>query len=436
MRRHLLPLGLAALFLNPSLAQTLDAVDRGSVEISRKTEPRDTGPTPPLKLQAALEMALRANPELAAARRELEALEATIIQAGVRPNPELAALVEDSHRVTRTTTLQLNQPIELGGKRAARIGAAERGRDIALTELRGKRAEIRAAVTVAFFDTLIAQERMRLARAGVELAQRATDVARRRVLAGKISPIEETKARVAESGVRMELKLAESELATARKRLAGTWGDLTPRFEDVEGDPAAPPPLPSRADLERRMDASPTLVRARIEVDRRLALAEIERSRRIPNVTVSLGAKHSNELGRDQAILGVSIPIPLFDRNQGNLLEALRRTDKARDDLSATEIRLSTELAQALERLSTARSDLELLKRDILPGAQGAYEAMLKGFELGKFSFLEVLDAQRTLFQAKSQSLRALADAHRAAAEIERILGDPPTASAMMPTQP
>lgn len=424
MRRLLWPLGLAALFLNPSFAQIPDAVASGVVGTGGVAAPREPKAAAPLTLETALKMALDANPELAAAQRELEAIAATVIQAQTRPNPELATLVEDTRSATRTTTLQLNQPVELGGKRAARIDAAERGRDAARAELNAKRAEIRAAVTAAFFDTLVAQERLRLAQAGVELAQRATDVARRRVLTGKVSPIEETKARVAESGVRVELKLAASELATARKRLASTWGEPAPRFERVEGDPEALPPLPSRADLERRMDASPNLRRARIEVARRLALAEVERSRRIPNLTVSLGTKRNNELGLDQAVFGVSIPIPVFDRNQGNLLEALRRADKARDELSATELRLSNELAQAFERLSAARGELESLKRDILPGAQSAYDAALKGFELGKFSFLEVLDAQRTLFQAKSQGLRALVDVHRAAAEIERILGE------------
>lgn len=424
MRKHVLPLGLAALFLALSFAQIAGAAENRLIETGAGVTQRAAEPAAPLTLEIAQKMAFDANPELAAARRELEAIAATVVQAQTRPNPELATLVEDTRSATRTTTLQLNQPVELGGKRAARIDAAERERDAARAELNAKRAEIRAAVTAAFFDTLVAQERLRLAQAGVELAQRATDAARRRVLAGKVSPIEETKARVAESGVRVELKLAASELATARKRLASIWGEPAPRFERVEGDPEALPPLPARADLERRMDASPNLRRARIEVARRLALAEVERSRRVPDLTVSLGAKRNNELGIDQAIFGVSIPIPLFDRNQGNLLEALRRADKARDELSAAELRLSNELTQAFERLSVARSELESLKRDILPGAQSAYDAVLKGFELGKFSFLEVLDAQRTLFQAKSQGLRALVDVHRAAAEIERILGE------------
>lgn len=395
--------------------------------------PRASEPAAPLTLNAALELALGANPELSAAGRELEALDATITQAQARPNPVLSALIEDTRREARTTTLQLNQPIELGGKRGAMIEAAERGRDAASLELEAKRAEIRAAVTAAFFDVLVAQERLRLAQASVELAQRASAAAARRVTAGKVSPVEETRARVAEAAVRVEQAQAASEVATARRRLAATWGNSSPRFERVEGDPEALPPLPAMADLNARLAASPNLLRARIEVDRRQSLAEVERSRSVPDMIVILGGKRIEELDINQAILGVSIPIPIFDRNQGNLLEALRRTDKARDELSATGIRLSNELVQAHERLNTARQEVASLQRDILPGAQSAYDAATKGFELGKFSFLEVLDAQRTSFQAKSQYLRALAEAHRSAAEIERILGAASTQSTLAP---
>ncbi len=378
----------------------------------------------PLTLSEAIDRALKASPDLAVAQRELEASEGAILQGGVRPNPVIAYLQQDTRQATRTTTLQLNQPIELGGKRRARIEAGERGRDTASVGLDVRRAEIRAAVTAAFFDVLVAQERLRLAQASVELAERATGAASRRVIAGKISPVEETKARVAEAGMRLELTLAASELTTTRRRLAATWGSPTPRFEQVEGDLDALPVLPVLTDLNTRLAASPAMLRAKIEVGRRQALAEVERRQRMPNVTVSLGAQRNEELGLDQAILGVSLPIPIFDRNQGNLLEALRRTDKARDERSAAEIRLSNDLAAAYERLKAVHQEVESLRRDILPGAQSAFDAATRGFELGKFSFLEVLDAQRTLFQAKTQHLRALAEGHQSAAEIERILGD------------
>lgn len=426
-------LGLAAAFLNPlvspsqaqsqATASIADPAAFPLTPLSGKVEPAG-----PLSLASAIDLALSANPTLAAAARELQAMEGTVIQAGVRPNPELAALVEDTQKsAARTTTLQINQTIELGGKRAARIESAERGRDVAAADLDAQRLEIRSATVAAFFDVLVAQERIGLAEALLDLAQRATQAASRRVIAGKVSPIEETKARVAEASVRVELNQVQGELAAARRRLAATWGNPSPRFERADGRTEILPVVPTSEDIRRRLATAPVLTRARLEVDRRSALAELERTRRISNVTVSIGAQRVEELGRNQAIVGLSVPLPLFDRNQGNLLEALRRTDKARDELAATEIRLSTELAQAHERLKALSLEVSSLQTEILPGAQSAYEAASKGYELGKFSFLEVLDAQRTFFQARSQYLRALADAHRAAAEIDRVLGAPST---------
>jgi len=429
MRSHLLPLGLAVLFINPSFAQTAD---------SRRTDAYPDNPVlqqadasiAPLTLDRALQRALNASPELSVAQRELAANEATILQAQARPNPVFSALLEDTRKETRTTTLQLNQPIETGGKRAARIGVAEQGRDAAAMELEARRADLRANVMAAFYGVLTAQERLRMAQASLDLAQRATGAATRRVAAGKVSPVEETRARVAEAGARIDLALAASELATAQRSLAATWGSMTPHVGGVAGSLDTLPPLPAQVELSRRLAASPGLQRARIEVERRQALTQLERSRAIPDVTVSFGGKRNEELGLNQAILGVAVPIPVFDRNRGNLLEAERRTDKARDELAAVEIRLARELAQARARLDNARSETAALQRDILPGAQSALDAATRGFELGKFSFLDVLDAQRTLFAARSQSLRALAEAYQSAAEIERILGDaaaPPT---------
>jgi cobalt-zinc-cadmium efflux system outer membrane protein len=80
-------------------------------------------------------------------------------------------------------------------------------------------------------------------------------------------------------------------------------------------------------------------------------------------------------------------------------------------------------VAQATERLRSARATAETLQRDALPGAEAARQAAARGFELGKFSFLDALDAQRTLFQVRSQHLLAMAEAHRAAGELDRLLG-------------
>jgi cobalt-zinc-cadmium efflux system outer membrane protein len=424
MYKLLLPLTLVASVFLPASAQTLDLPRSGDVFQASSDRPtKALEPSGPLTLQLALALALRANADLSAARYELSAIEASVVQAGVLPNPSLSAQMQDTRRDTRETTVQLSQPFELGGKRAARVQAAERGRDAAGAELNAKQAEVRAAVITAFFDVLTAQERMRLAQESADIAQRATTVASKRVMAGKVSPVEETRAKVAETGVRLELLQAKSDLTSARKRMSAMWGSLRPRFDHAEGELQTLPLLPEPSALGERLASSPALARARFEVDRRQALARVERSRRTPDLTVSLGMNRNEELGRNQAIVGFSVPLPLFDTNRGNVLEAQRRTDKARDELAGTETRLGSELAQAVEKLSTSRQEVQALQQDILPGAQSAYEAATTGFEYGKFGFLDVLDAQRTLLQTKSQYLRALSEAHRAGAEIDRILG-------------
>lgn len=381
-------------------------------------------PAGPLSLDAALDLALAANPELSAAANELRAVEGAVIQAGLRPNPDISTSVEDTRdRATRTTTLQIGQVLELGGKRAARVATAERGRDVADADLAARRLEVRATVVGLFFDVLVAQERLQQTDDLVALAQRATLAAARRVAAGKVSPVEETKARVAEAAARIELSQARAELAVARKRLAATWGDAQPRFTRAEGRTEVLPALLADDTLARRLETAPALRRWRHEVERAAAQVELERAKRIPDLTLSVGAKRAEELGRDQAIVGLSIPLPVFDRNQGNLLEALRRADKARDELRAAELRLSADATQNQERLKALLADVRTLQQEILPGARSAYDAATKGFELGKFSFLEVLDAQRTFFQARAQYLKSLSDAHRTAAELARVLG-------------
>ncbi|MES2831417.1 MAG: TolC family protein [Pseudomonadota bacterium] len=436
MFRYFLPFGMASLLLAPAMAQPTTLLSAsnsynpsvyGSADRIAGVESAGA-----MTLQQALDLAMQANAELGAARSEIEAVGATIRQAGARPNPELAILLEDTRSQTRESTFQINQTIELSGKRASRITAATLAQAVATAELVIKTADLQANVITAFFDVLGAQERLALTTTSAGLAQRGSDVAARRVVAGKVSPVEETRARVAASSVQLELNQARAELVNARKRLAATWGNPAPRFEWVQGDFTSLPAMPNDAAVAERLARAPELGRARFEVERRRALADVEQRRRTQDITVSLGAKKlgSESGGRTQAIVGVSMPLPLFDRNQGNTLEALRRTDKARFELTATEVRLNSEVSQASRRLEAARSNAELLQRDIVPGAQSAFDAATKGYEFGKFGFLDVLDAQRTLLLARSQYLTSLSEAYKAAADIDRLLGSAPVLTA------
>ncbi|EGF31635.1 Heavy metal RND efflux outer membrane protein, CzcC family [Oxalobacteraceae bacterium IMCC9480] len=323
MYRFLLPISLAVSCVGNVYAQ--QTPQPSQIQSSVRTAPQVPAAEPDgiLSLQAALALAMSSNVELSAARYEVEAIGASVLQAGARPNPEVAIGMEDTRKETRETTIQLSQAIELGGKRQARVQAAERGRDTANADLKLKQAEIRATTITYYFDVLSAQERVLLSQDALDLARRGSLVASKRVSAGKASPVEETKAKVAESSVRVELLQAKNELATARKRLSSTWGNLSPRFASVDGNINDLPALPEIRTLADRFANAPGLSRARSEVERRQAMVVVERTRRIPDVTLTLGIRRSEELGRNQTIFGVSMPIPIFDTNQGNILESL-----------------------------------------------------------------------------------------------------------------
>ena len=422
-RKIKLAAGAAAIWLSASGGAFSQGLPPGPAVGERAPQSAAAAAAEPLSLAKAIELALEGNPEVAAAKRQWEATEGQVLQGRSRPNPELAYSLEDTRSKTRTQSWQLNLPVELGGKRAARTKAAEKTREQAQAQLAELQATVRANVAAAYFDVLTAQERLVLARDSAALAKSSTDTVSKRVPAGKVSPVEESKARVAEAGVRVELAQAASEQRNALSRLFALLGRIDTPFTVLEGKAENLPSVPSLADLQPLISSAPGVVLARIEVDRRKALTALEQSKRVPDVTVSVGMQRSNETQRNVLLFGVSVPLPIFDRNQGNLLEALKLEDKARDELQAASVRLHSEVAQGQERLSTITAEVQSLQQDVLPGAKSAYDAATIGFENGKFNFLEVLDAQRTYFTAKSQYLKALGEAHRAAADIDRLLG-------------
>ncbi|MEG2974794.1 MAG: TolC family protein [Comamonas sp.] len=390
------------------------------------TAPAIAATPAPMSLQAALALAMEHNPSLRAAAQAVAASEGAVIQSRARPNPELAYSQEDTRRETRSMTLQWNQPIEIGGKRAARMKAAEHGRELVQAELDAARAGLRADVRAAFAKVLAGQQRVQLHEKTLEIASNARDAAAKRVQAGKIAPLEETKARVAESSAQLALAQAQSGLRVARQQLALLWGAQPASMGRAVGELGDLPALPDSSAMLEKLEHSPQMLRAQQAVLQAKSVAELERAKRLPDPSVSLGMKRAQEVGRNQLVVGISVPLPILDSNRGNQLQALRLADKAEDELLATRQQLNAQLQQQLELLQTSRAQALQLAQQVLPAAESAYEVSAKGFALGKFSYLEVLDAQRTLADARSLYLEQLVATHQAAADITRQLGDVP----------
>ena len=133
--------------------------------------------------------------------------------------------------------------------------------------------------------------------------------------------------------------------------------------------------------------------------------------------------RYFNETKESAWVLGFSLPLPLFDRNQVGILEASSRLTKAELERHAAEVRVSTALAEAYQGLVNAATEVTTLQNEVLPAAEEAFQATQEGYSLGKFGFLDVLDIQRTLFETRGRYLEALATYHKAVADLERLSG-------------
>ncbi|GJH25842.1 outer membrane efflux protein [Caballeronia peredens] len=301
-----------------------------------------------------------------------------------------------------------------------------------MATLDGSNATLRAQVIAAFISLLAAQRQLQVAEESAEIATRSTDLAEKRAKAGKVSPVEATKARVAASGVQIEVVNARARVSTATEKLVTVTGAPTVRNQGVVGDIEGIPEIEALSALAPRLDDAPLTRAARAEVLRSNAAISVERAKRIPDITVTAGMKRvvTGGIRDNQAVIGVSIPLPLFDTNKGALLEAAHKAEKAEADFDTEKANLRLELTQAYANYESAKQEASRLRVDVLPAARQALDAMSRGYELGKFSFLDVLDAQRTLFQEQSRYVQALTDAHLAVADIGRLTGTPlPTAT-------
>ena len=383
-----------------------------------------------LTLPEVIARVLLNNPELEAFSLEVRAREARALQAGLYKNPNLVIDVEDifgsgAFRDVQSSqsTLLLSQVIELGGKRAKREKEALSHKDLAFWDYEAARMNILTRVAKAYTDALTAQEKLKLARELVQLSENSYNAVKARVDAGKVSPIHEVKAQVALSTTRIQQQHADNNLKAAYRRLATFWGSMTPRFKQVTGLLYRIAPVPPFDTLTGHMQSNPDLARWAAEMAQRTAAVDLEQANAVPNLKVGAGARWLEDTNDNAFVVEFSIPIQLFDRNQGGIAEARHRVAKAKAQRRAVELKLNYALATGYTRLANAHSRVTSLKTKILPGARTAFEAVNEGYRFGKFGYLEVLDSQRTWFNARSQFLDALAEYHKAVADVERLTG-------------
>lgn len=389
-------------------------------------------PTGDLTLTRAIDATLRRNPELAVTSFELKIADARITQAGLRPNPQATIELEDfaGSGAARgfdslQTTLSLSQVIELGGKRAYRVNVGTYDRELSGIERQTQQLDVLAEMTRRFINVVLAQHQVILAQRATTLSDQTFAAISLRVQAARSPLAEQSRASIAVTRARIEQQQAESNLQSARRSLATLWGGRTPAFTTAHADLFAFPTVQSFESLSARLQGNPDFLRFATEArlrDAELRLAQVQAK---PDLNVSFGVRRFEASNDIALVAGVSMPLPIANRNQGEIREAQFRREQLRVQSQTALLKAEATLFGLYQELLSTRMRMTTLRSDAIPQAEVALEQMQSGYERGRFSYLELAAAQQELLGLHSAAIEAAADYHRLVAEIERLTAEP-----------
>ena len=367
--------------------------------------------------------AISANPRMVGPRAEADAARSLVRQARLRPNPEVSFEVENiagsgAFSGLRATeyTLAVGQRLELGNKRGARVEAARAQAQLANLRADLSDVELGYLVRERYVAAAAAASRVELARDVVERNEELARIAGLLVEVGREPPLRALRAEAALAEARAELQASQAASLAARTALASLWG-----VQDVP--PVVPADFPDIRPPGVALAAARGLQLRVARAESRAAAADIDRERslRVPDPVVSAGVRRFEESNDSAFLVGVSIPLPFSNRNQGNIAaaEARLRAANAREAVALADFEQSVTRARAQYLAAEAR--VETLSRTSLPQAEEALRLVRIGYRNGRFPLIEVLSAAEARDAIREALIAAQQDRGQAASELIRL---------------
>ncbi|MGK9476711.1 TolC family protein [Melioribacter sp. OK-6-Me] len=382
-----------------------------------------------LTIEKAVSLAVQNNPELKTLHYEIDALGAAKIQSGLMPNPEFEVEAEnilgskdfngfDNSEITAV----LSQDILLAGKISKRVKVAETNISLAEWDYETKRIEIITDIRKAFQQALAVQLLIEKNEELIKVSKEFVVNLQKRVDDGKISPAEVSRAKIILNSLRIDLNRLKSEYENYKSELLSLiyQPDLT--IDELIGELEYPVDVPSYDSLLNQLTNNPKLKRYESEYDKQTAIVNLEESKAVPDLTISVGFKRLNDAKANTFLVGASIPLLIFDRNQGAIQEAKIRVDQKQREYFSVKNRLTLQLNVLYKRLNTLIETAAQLKSESIPEAEDAFQIIKEGNLVGRFAIIDVLDAERTLFELQNQYLNIIGQIHSTQIEIEGLI--------------
>ncbi len=390
-------------------------------------------------LPQAVEFSLQNNGELKALREEMGIREAGKIKAGLYPNPvlEMEGTTGEltGSRFENGLSVGVSQEFLTAAKREKRLLVAVKERESFARQIDNAVRLLSAEVKTTFYDLVLAEKRTALAERSLTLTRQFLNVARERFAAGDIPELDVNLARVEVARSEGRQIEAEREIYPAKARLfvlLGLSPEETAGFSGtLEVGPFANPLSDlQEAALTKRPDLR-TLEAEKVKSDAEIVLARAERT---PNVTAGFGLRREytaievgeNDVKDQDNLIGlkVSIPLPLFDRNQAGIREAIARRGSAENRYLFARKTIAREVEAAYARLTTAEKSLSIYAKDILPQLEENLQLVQEAYRLGEVGILTVIEEQKKFFEVNDGYLAALHNRQTALVRLETAVGE------------
>lgn len=407
MKKYLYMSAMAVLLWQPTLANA-DGLDK----------------------ETAFQKALHNNPTYTAALATINAAEGSRLQASLPPNPDAVFEIENFAGEDENEgfdgaelTLGIEQKIEIGGKRSNRTKVADFSFQISKAQAKAQALSLLAETDYAYMRLAVAQERMALADKRLALADKTHDIVKKRVGAARSAEIEHTKADIEQAAAEVEQRKAEQEVVTAQNDLARLLGRMDAADLDVDADLNALPELVERNALLDALRNAPQMQAQEFAKMQARSSLDLARSQAVPDPTFGLGIRRFNENDSTALVAGVSFPLPVFNRNQGGIAEAKANMIKADAENHAAGLALRQSAIQAWESFAASLVEAKRYQSEIIPSARKAYKQADDGYSRGAFGFLDLLDAQRVLYDVQEARLDSLLSVYEAKAQTDFLMG-------------
>jgi cobalt-zinc-cadmium efflux system outer membrane protein len=409
--------GLVTIFSHVVLAETTPNSDSNKV----------------LSKQTVIEWVMANNLELKALESEVRSKEALVRQVKAWRNPEFEVEAENVLGTgankgfdSAETTYKLSEEFELWGKRGFRIQTAELELVLSQNHYHQFMLALLKRVDDLYGQVMAAQEKVLLAQEKVELNKSLMMEIKRMVKAGRFSSVEEKRTHIRLSKSILAEKKSKKELMIFKHQLSLLWGNKTPLFEEVEKTKLDPETeeMDSLSMLQEQLALGPESKRLDIESELVLLHLKKDQSEALPNLTLSGGIKDSRADNAQTWVLGAAFPFPIFDRNGGQIESAKANLEQKDKETEVSKRALLLQLTELYHQKELIRENLVSLKTSIIPDSQDVYQSVRKGYLKGRYSYLDLFDAQDSLFELRQNYAEAVADFYRIRAEIWALIGN------------